>query len=199
MLPDGLAAAPKEAPVAVKDMIEAGNRLDHATYVYGGGHGPSLDTLQPSYDCSSSVSYVLHAGGVFGATAEVSGELESYGEAGPGRWVTVYANSEHAFMYVAGIRFDTSYNGTDTGPNKNQAARVGGSSRSPEMGAMGGPPPARPLTVKGENNMPNSLRKYLLLAVLLALTPFLAACGLANRGGAPAANPTTASGTPRPG
>jgi 3D (Asp-Asp-Asp) domain-containing protein len=121
VLPDGLAAAPKEAPVAVKDMIAAGNRLDHATYVYGGGHGPSLDTLQPSYDCSSSVSYVLHAGGAFGATAEVSGELESYGEAGPGKWVTVYANSEHAFMYVAGIRFDTSYNGTDTGPNENQS------------------------------------------------------------------------------
>lgn len=121
VLPDGLAAAPKEAPVAVKDMIAAGNRLDHATYVYGGGHGPSLDTLQPSYDCSSSVSYVLHAGGVFGSTAEASGELESYGEAGPGKWVTVYANSEHAFMYVAGIRFDTSFNGTDTGPNENQS------------------------------------------------------------------------------
>ena len=121
VLPDGLAAAPKEAPEAVKAMIAAGNRLDHASYLYGGGHGPSLDTLQPAYDCSSSVSYVLHGGGVFGSAAEDSTELESYGEPGPGKWVTVYANSEHAFMYVAGIRFDTSYNGTDIGPNENQS------------------------------------------------------------------------------
>jgi hypothetical protein len=121
VLPDGLAAAPKEAPAAVKAMIVSGNRLDHATYQWGGGHGPSLDTLQPGYDCSSSVSYVLHGGGVFGTAAEDSTELESYGEAGPGKWVTVYANSEHAFMFVAGARFDTSYNGTDTGPNQNQS------------------------------------------------------------------------------
>jgi 3D (Asp-Asp-Asp) domain-containing protein len=117
---DGLAAAPREAPQAVKDMIAAGNRLDHATYVYGGAHGPPLSTLQPAYDCSSSVSYVLHAGGVFGDLAWVSGELENYGEPGPGKWVTVYANSEHAFMYVAGIRFDTSWEGTDNGPNDGQ-------------------------------------------------------------------------------
>ena len=121
VLPDGLAAAPQEAPEAVKAMIAAGNRLDHASYLYGGGHGPSLDTLQPTYDCSSSVSYVLHGGGVFGTEAEDSTELESYGEPGPGKWVTVYANSEHAFMYVAGIRFDTSYNGTDIGPNEGQS------------------------------------------------------------------------------
>lgn len=121
VLPDGLAAAPSEAPQAVKNMIAAGNRLDHASYLYGGGHGPSLNTLQPAYDCSSSVSYVLHAGGVFGEFAEVSGELESYGEAGPGKWVTIYANSEHAFMYVADIRFDTFYDGTDMGPNENQS------------------------------------------------------------------------------
>jgi 3D (Asp-Asp-Asp) domain-containing protein len=121
VLPDGLAAAPQEAPEAVKKMIAAGNRLDHASYLYGGGHGPSLDTLQPAYDCSSSVSYVLHAGGVFGDEAEDSTELESYGEPGPGKWVSVYANSEHAFMYVAGIRFDTSYNGTDDGPNREQS------------------------------------------------------------------------------
>jgi 3D (Asp-Asp-Asp) domain-containing protein len=121
VLPDGLAAAPAEAPVAVKDMIAAGNRLDHASYLDGGGHGPSLDTLQPAYDCSSSVSYVLHGGGVFGTEAEDSTELESYGQPGPGKWVSVYANSEHAFMYVAGIRFDTSYNGTDDGPNREQS------------------------------------------------------------------------------
>lgn len=121
VLPDGLAAAPAEAPAAVKAMIAAGNRLYHASYVYGGGHGPSLNTLQPAYDCSSSVSYVLHAGGVFGPYAEDSTELESYGQPGPGEWVTIYANSEHAFMYVAGIRFDTSYSGTDVGPNREQS------------------------------------------------------------------------------
>jgi hypothetical protein len=119
VLPNGLAAAPSEATERVKAMIAAGNRLDHATYLYGGAHGPSLDTLQPAYDCSSAVSYVLHGGGVFGASAEDATELESYGDAGPGQWVSVYANSEHAFMYVAGIRFDTSFNGTDTGPNEN--------------------------------------------------------------------------------
>ena len=121
VLPDGLAAAPREAPAAVRAMVAAGNRLDHATYLYGGAHGPSLDTLQPAYDCSSSVSFVLHGGGVFGTSAEDSTELEGYGEPGPGKWVSIYANSEHAFMYVAGLRFDTSYNGTDTGPNRTQS------------------------------------------------------------------------------
>jgi hypothetical protein len=121
VLPDGLAAAPTEAPQAVKNMIAAGNRLDQATYLYGGAHGPSLNTLQPAYDCSSAVSFVLHAGGVFGETAEDSTELESYGESGAGKWVTVYANSEHAFMYVASTRFDTSYEGTDNGPNSSQS------------------------------------------------------------------------------
>lgn len=122
ILPDGLAAAPQEAPQAVKAMVAAGNRLDHAEYVYGAGHGPSLNTLQPAYDCSSAVSYVLHGGGVFGETAEDSTELESYGEPGPGKWVSVYANSEHAFMFVAGLRFDTVFEfGYDTGPNRDQS------------------------------------------------------------------------------
>jgi cell wall-associated NlpC family hydrolase len=120
VLPDGLAAAPAEAPQAVKDMIAAGNRLYGKPYVLGGAHGTPLAAVQPGYDCSSAVSFVLYAGGVFGEQAEDSTELESYGEPGPGQWVTVYANSEHAFMYVAGIRFDTSYKGTDTGPNEGQ-------------------------------------------------------------------------------
>jgi 3D (Asp-Asp-Asp) domain-containing protein len=120
VLPDGLASVPQQAPGAVRKMIIAGNRLDHASYLYGGAHGSALGTLQPAYDCSSAVSYVLHAGGVFGAEAEDSTELESYGAPGPGKWVSVYANSEHAFMYVAGVRFDTSYIGTDDGPNREQ-------------------------------------------------------------------------------
>jgi hypothetical protein len=121
ILPSGLAAAGQNAPAAVKAMVAAGNRLYGKPYVYGGAHGPSLDTLQPGYDCSSAVSYVLHAGGALGPSALVSGALASWGRAGPGRYVTVYANNGHAFMYVAGLRFDTSYSGTDTGPNAGQS------------------------------------------------------------------------------
>jgi hypothetical protein len=120
ILPSGLAAAGQSAPAAVKAMVDAGNRLYGKPYIWGGGHGPSLDTLQPGYDCSSAVSYMLHAGGALGASALVSGELAHWGLPGPGRYVTVYANDGHAFMYVAGLRFDTSYHGTDTGPNTGQ-------------------------------------------------------------------------------
>ncbi len=122
ILPNGLAAAGHEAPAAVKQMVAAGNRLYGTAYLYGGGHGLSLDTLQPAYDCSSAVSYVLHGGGVLGASALDSTELASYGLPGPGRYVTIYANSAHAFAYVGGLRIDTveapEY---DTGPNSSKS------------------------------------------------------------------------------
>ena len=118
ILPSGLAAAGSEAPAAVKAMVAAGNRLYGTAYLYGGGHGTSLETLQPAYDCSSAVSYLLHWGGVLGTSALDSTELESYGLPGPGRYVSIYANAAHAFVYVAGLRFDTVEDPTyDTGPN----------------------------------------------------------------------------------
>jgi hypothetical protein len=118
ILPSGLAAAGEEAPTAVRDMVAAGNRLRGASYLYGGAHGTSLDTLQPAYDCSSAVSYVLHGGGVLSASALDSTELAGYGQPGPGRWVSIYANAGHAFMYVAGLRFDTVEDRAyDSGPN----------------------------------------------------------------------------------
>lgn len=120
MLPDGLAAAGRRAPAAVQAMVAAGNRLYGTPYLYGGGHGVSLNTLQPAYDCSSSVSYLLHAAGLLGQYAEVSGELASYGDPGPGRYVTIYANAQHVFIYVAGLRFDTVGAPYDTGPNEAQ-------------------------------------------------------------------------------
>jgi hypothetical protein len=118
ILPSGLAAAGEQAPQAVKDMIAAGNRLFGTSYLYGGAHGTSLDTLQPAYDCSSAVSYVLHWGGVLGTSALDSTELETYGEPGPGKYISIYANAEHTFMYVAGLRFDTvEAPEFDSGPN----------------------------------------------------------------------------------
>jgi hypothetical protein len=118
ILPSGLAAAGEEAPQAVKKMVAAGSRLFSAGYLYGGAHGTSLDTLQPAYDCSSAVSYLLHWGGVLGTSALDSTALESYGQPGPGKYVSIYANSGHTFMYVAGLRMDTVFDAAyDSGPN----------------------------------------------------------------------------------
>ena len=122
VLPSGLAAAGEEAPQAVKRMVAAGNRLFSASYLYGGAHGTSLDSLQPAYDCSSAVSYVLHWGGVLGTSALDSTALESYGQPGPGRYVSIYANAGHTFVYVAGLRFDTvEAPAYDTGPNSGKS------------------------------------------------------------------------------
>jgi hypothetical protein len=118
ILPSGLAAAGEEAPRRVKAMVAAGNHLFGTSYLYGAAHGTPLSELEPAYDCSSAVSYVLHAGGVFGEYAEDSTELESYGEPGPGKYVSIYSNAGHAFVYVGGLRFDTVEDPTyDIGPN----------------------------------------------------------------------------------
>jgi hypothetical protein len=118
ILPSGLAAAGSEAPPQVRAMVAAGNRLHGTAYLYGGGHGTSLQTLQPAYDCSSAVSYLLHWGGVLGPGALDSGTLESYGLPGPGRYVSIYANAAHTFIYVAGLRLDTVEDPAwDQGPN----------------------------------------------------------------------------------
>jgi hypothetical protein len=108
LLPDGLAAAPAGAPAAVKGMIAAGNQIAGKPYVYGGGHGLPLSEIAPSYDCSSSVDHLLYGGGLLPASGDqTSGALESFGQPGPGRWVTIYASYAHVFMYVAGLRWDT--------------------------------------------------------------------------------------------
>jgi cell wall-associated NlpC family hydrolase len=108
LLSNGLAAAPANAPAAVKGIIAAGNQIVGKPYVYGGGHGIPLSQVAPSYDCSSSVEHLLWGGGLLPASYDAaSGTLESFGQPGVGRWVTLYASADHVFMYVAGIRWDT--------------------------------------------------------------------------------------------
>jgi hypothetical protein len=103
-LPNGIALPPLEAPEAVRQMIEAGNVIARSPYVWGGGHGKWIDK---GYDCSGSVSFVLAAAGYLEAPL-ASGPLMSWGESGPGKWVTIYSHQGHVWMVVAGIRFDTS-------------------------------------------------------------------------------------------
>ncbi|HYH62823.1 MAG TPA: hypothetical protein VD766_13225 [Solirubrobacterales bacterium] len=102
--PDGTANAPANAPAAVKAAIAAGNEITNTPYIWGGGHG-SFEAA--GYDCSGSMSFVLHGGGFLDSPLDSTG-LMTWGTAGPGNWITVYAHSGHAFMQVAGLRFDTS-------------------------------------------------------------------------------------------
>jgi peptidoglycan hydrolase-like protein with peptidoglycan-binding domain len=101
---DGTATAPAGAPQVVKDIIAAGNEIHDKPYRYGGGHGQWKDS---GYDCSGSVSYALHGGGLLDSSMP-SGSFTGWGEAGKGDWVTIYANGGHMYMVVAGLRFDTS-------------------------------------------------------------------------------------------
>jgi septal ring factor EnvC (AmiA/AmiB activator) len=104
LISESEASAPASAPQAVKDAIAAANSIADLPYVWGGGHG-SFESS--GYDCSGSVSYALHGGGLLESPLDSTG-LETWGEPGPGRWITVYANSGHAWMVIAGIAFDTS-------------------------------------------------------------------------------------------
>jgi len=105
---DGTAVAPSDAPANIQAAIAAGNAIHTYPYVWGGGHRSFTSN---GYDCSGAVSYVLHAAGLL-ASPEPSGPLaSSWGVPGHGRWTTVFANASHAYMVVAGLRFDTSQGG----------------------------------------------------------------------------------------
>ena len=101
---DGLAVAPADAPELVKAIIAAGNEIATKPYKYGGGHGRWNDS---GYDCSGSMSYAFHGAGMLDRALDSSGFM-SWGKAGKGEWVTIYAKGSHAYMIVAGLRFDTS-------------------------------------------------------------------------------------------
>jgi cell wall-associated NlpC family hydrolase len=105
----GLATVPPAAPNKLASIIEAGNEVARKPYVYGGGHGRVKGEIftDSAYDCSGSVSYALAAAG-FIDSPMTSGALASWGKPGPGKWVTIFANGGHAWMVVAGLRFDTS-------------------------------------------------------------------------------------------
>ena len=101
----GLAIAPRGAPRAVVAAIAAGNRIVGMPYRYGGGHASFEDT---GYDCSGAISYALHGAGLL-TSPLASPAFMSWGSPGPGRWITVFAHEGHAFVLVAGLRFDTGH------------------------------------------------------------------------------------------
>jgi hypothetical protein len=102
---NGRAVAPSDAPAKVKAVIRAANKIVEKPYRYGGGHGKWNDS---GYDCSGSVSFALHGAKLISRPMD-STEFMGWAHGGSGRWVTIYSNSGHAFMMVAGLRFDTGY------------------------------------------------------------------------------------------
>jgi cell wall-associated NlpC family hydrolase len=105
---DGTIPIPPGVPAVIQRVIAGANAITDYPYVYGGGHASFVDN---AYDCSGSVSYALAAGGLL-SRPETSGELESWGAAGPGQWITIYANEGHVYMYVnigggVWMRYDT--------------------------------------------------------------------------------------------
>jgi peptidoglycan hydrolase CwlO-like protein len=108
----GDAIPPANAPLAVRGAIEAANQIDDLPYIWGGGHGSFTAS---GYDCSGSVSFMLHGGGFLSSPLDSTG-LEVWGDSGGGNWITVFANSGHAWAYVAGLRWDTGGPGGGSGP-----------------------------------------------------------------------------------
>ena len=100
----GLAYAPSAAPLVVKQVIWAANRIRTRPYAYGGGH---MSFKSHGYDCSGSVSFALHGAGLLDSPLD-SGSFMRWGRPHGGRWITLYANRNHIWMTVAGMRFDTS-------------------------------------------------------------------------------------------
>jgi cell wall-associated NlpC family hydrolase len=119
VLRDGSAIAPDNAPEIVKRVILAANAIAKFPYKWGGGHGAWRDN---GYDCSGSVSFALAGAGLLNRPL-TSGLFMRYGEEGPGEWITIYANQGHVFMFVAGLRFDTSGQGR-AGTRWQQAPRT---------------------------------------------------------------------------
>jgi cell wall-associated NlpC family hydrolase len=101
---NGTIPIPPNLPEVVQRVIAGANEIADFPYVFGGGHASFIDN---AYDCSGSVSYALAAGGLL-SRPETSGELESWGAPGPGRYITVLANAGHTYMYVDGVLFDTA-------------------------------------------------------------------------------------------
>lgn len=115
-----IAYAPSKAPENVKRAIWATNSITSLPYVWGGGHSTFYDR---GYDCSGTISFFLHHGGLLDAPTP-SKALQTFGESGPGKWITIWARSGHVYAEIAGLRLDTSGYHQEEGPRWRGDSRV---------------------------------------------------------------------------
>lgn len=121
--PNGFLEAPHGAPKPVLELIAAANEINSFPYPNYPNccaehyYGQQLKWLWPAYDCSGSTSFVLYAAGLASEMATDSTGLEHYTQDGPGKWITIYANSGHVHITVDGFNFDTVAGGEGAAPN----------------------------------------------------------------------------------
>jgi cell wall-associated NlpC family hydrolase len=125
------AIAPEGAPLQVKQAIWAANKITRKPYIWGGGHS-TYKKIARGYDCSGTVSFALGNAGFLKGGPLDSSSFMSWGEAGKGQWITVYTNPGHAYVYIAGLRLDTSGAG-ESGPRwrKDKRSNSGFRARHP--------------------------------------------------------------------
>lgn len=116
----GLVDAPTDSPPAIQQVINSANEIAFKPYIFGGGHASFISA---GYDCSGSVSFALHGAGLL-ATPLDSSQFESYGQSGPGKWITIYTDPGHVFMDVAGIWFDTAAQSAANGNDRWSVSRI---------------------------------------------------------------------------
>ncbi|HTU96784.1 MAG TPA: peptidoglycan-binding domain-containing protein [Solirubrobacteraceae bacterium] len=119
-LVNGLAVAPADAPEAVKQVIAAANSIATTPYLYAGGHGSWKSS---GYDCSGSVGFALHGGGLLSQT-EDSGQMETYGLPGAGQWITLYTNAGHVYAKIAGLYYDTAAQSSSNNEDRWSTRRI---------------------------------------------------------------------------
>ncbi len=116
----GLAVAPLTAPLQIQEAITAANQIAFLPYIYGGGH---QSFTSAGYDCSGSVSFVLHAMGLLSTPLD-STQFETWGLPGPGRWITLWADGAHVYMRIAGLWYDTAAQSTANGGDRWSPTRI---------------------------------------------------------------------------
>jgi hypothetical protein len=120
-----VALIPAGLPARVQAMVVAGNELQELPYGPTGHPDPRGASEE---DCSSTLNYVLYRSGIRSiseilAENPLAQDYVHWGDPGRGRWVTIYASdtpTAHVFIVIAGLRLDTSHNGTDVGPNRDE-------------------------------------------------------------------------------
>jgi hypothetical protein len=117
---DGLAMPPIGAPQTIRQVIAGGDMIAFDPYIYGGGH---QSFYSAGYDCSGSVSFALHAAHLLSSPLD-STQFETWGQPGPGRWITLWANGGHVYMEVAGLFFDTAAQRGSNGNDRWSPVRI---------------------------------------------------------------------------